>query len=396
MKAGELLGPRIRIVAWILVLTGVAAFLAALKQDPARAWGVLLFSNFYAISLSLAGGVFIASQYASSGTWSTIFRRVPEAMLAYVNQGWGPALFFLTIIFGAGTIYPWTHAGWTGGIPYLQGKAAYLSLRPVLLRAAIYFAIWIVLGRMLVRNSRLEDAAGGSHRYFKKNVIVSSVFLMLFAFSYSLASVDWTMSLSPHWTSTMYPWYAWASLFSSGLGLIALFSILLRRRGVIPNFNRWHLYDLAKLVFAFCGFWAYVWFDQYMLIWYGNIPEEAVYFTLRGAGSWGGFTVLFWGNFIVNFIIPFLAIISARQKKREYVMVGVALLLLAGHWLDFYLMVMPAVMKGKALLGWPEIAISLGVGALFLLAFDGAFKDAPPVPQGDPYLQDSLQHCPSY
>jgi len=364
---------------------GILCFAASLYLGPSRALADPLIGNFYFVSLSLAAACFIAIQYLSSAGWSVVLRRVPEAMTAYLPVG--AAVTGVLILAGA-RLYPWAQPELVAADAALQSKAAYLNLPFFAVRAAIYFAAWSFLIRRLLANSRSQDETGGLE-FTRRNRSVSAVYLLVFAFTFTLASIDWTMSLEPHWYSTIYPWFLFAGAFVYALAVMALLVVAVRRRGIVPQISEHHLHDLGKYLFAFSVFWAYLWFSQYLLIWYSNIPEETTFYVRRLAPGW---IELFWLNPVVNFATPFFLLLKIRQKRSGRMLLLAGAALAAGHWLNLYLLVMPAVDGAHPLPGPLDIGIFLGFAAVFLLRFDRSLNSAAPVPLRDPLFEESLHH----
>ncbi|MFI5345553.1 MAG: hypothetical protein ACHQ51_04185 [Elusimicrobiota bacterium] len=365
-------------------LTKTAAVAAVLFAggawlSPERAGAGLLLANFYFVSLALSALVFIAVQNLASAGWPVVFRRVPEAMSAYLPAG---AAVTAAIALGARFVYPWAAPG---GAEAIGGKAAYLNVGMFALRAAIIWAAWLFFSRRLTGLSRGQDRSGGVGAT-RLAAVASAGFVIVFALTFTVASVDWLMSLEPKWTSTLYPWFVFAGTFEGGLAALTVLVLLLRRRGLFSSLNENHLHDLGKYVFAFGCFWAYLWFCQYLLIWYANIPDETTHFVLRTSPGW---RFLFWLNPVVNFVLPFALLLPAKRKRRERTLLAGAAVVLAGRALDLYLLIMPPVLGARPGLGLAEPAAFVGLGALFLLAFDRAFAAAAPEPLHDPYLDES-------
>lgn len=375
---------RERRVLWALAAGGTAAFLAGLALEPRRAWANLLLVNFFLLSAGLGGGMFIAVHYMGGAGWPTLFRRVPESMTAYLPCG---AAVTVLLFFGMHELYPWMDAG-AAADPVLKGKAAFLNAEAFRWRAVFYAAAWVLTSWRLLRNSRAQDASGDP-ALTAANVRASAVFAGVFGVTFTLAGIDWVMSLEPHWYSTLYPWYLFSGLFVESLAAMTLLLILLHRRGFCPGLGAGHLHDLGKYLFGFSVFWAYLWFSQYLLIWYSNIPEETAHYLSRVEGAWGG---LFWLAPILNFVAPFFLLLGARRKKREDVLLAACVVLLLGHWLDFYMQVMPPVLKSGPRLGWLEAAVLAGGASLFVLLFDRSFASVSSVPIADPTLEESLHH----
>jgi hypothetical protein len=365
-----------------LTMTAAAAgvlFTVGAWLSPERAGAGLLLANFYFVSLALSALAFIAIQNLASAGWPVVFRRVPEAMTAYLPVG---AAATAAIALGARFIYPWAAPG---AAEALGGKAAYLNVGMFALRAAIIWAVWLFSARRLVVLSRGQDQTGGVGAT-RLAAAASAVCLVALAPTFTVASVDWLMSLEPKWTSTLYPWYIFSGTFEGGLAALAVAVVLLRRRGFFASLNEHHLHDLGKYVFAFSCFWAYLWFCQYLLIWYANIPDETTHFVLRMTPGW---KILFFLNPIVNFVVPFALLLPAKRKRRERTLLVGASVVLAGRALDLYMLIMPPVLGAHASLGLAEPAAFVGLGALFLLAFDRAFASAASEPVRDPYLDES-------
>jgi len=375
--------PRTVTTLWLLAGSGAAAFLAGAFLSPERAWPALLMASFLLLSLGLSGLFFVALQYASGAGWSVAFRRVPEAMTAAIPYGaLGLAVVFLIHPF----LYPW--AAESGH--HLSGfKGAWLSMPFFLFRAAFYVSLWIGFSIAIVRVSRRQDQDGGV-RHTRRNIRYSVAFLPVFAITFWLASTDWMMSLEPHWYSTIFGVYNFAGLFSSGLAMMTLLVLWLRARGPLADFvNEEHLHDLGKLLFAFTTFWMYIWFSQYMLIWYANIPEETTYYIQRTQGFWLPLFIL---NMLLNWAVPFAVLMPRPPKRNPVVLARVAVVVLLGRCLDLYLMVAPAVSNSGPSLGILEAFLFAGALAVFLLVFIRRMRQAPAVPVQDPFLSESLHY----
>lgn len=370
-------------------MTATAAVILALGvvSAPARAWAMLLVVSQFVVGLGLAGLFFVALQYATSAGWSVALRRVPEAVTALLP--WGAGLVLLVVLAAPG-LYAW------GGEAELAGafRRLWLGRGFFLVRAVAYIAAWLVFGVAIVRTSRRQDH-DGELRHTRRNVRLSVAFLPVFALTVWLASYDWLMSLDPGWYSTIFGVYNFASLFSSGLAAIVVVTVLLqtlgpRRTGPLAGVvSQAHLHDLGKLLFGFTTFWMYIWFSQYMLIWYANIPEEAAYYVSRVHGLWGPLLVL---NIALNWVVPFVVLLPRDSKRAPRVMVKVALTVLAGRFLDLYLMVVPGSSPEHPVLGVWELAAVVLVSAGCLWVVLRALARAPVVPVGDPLLAESLGH----
>ena len=317
----------------------------------AGVWANGLLVGYYAVGLGLAGLLFLAIHDTTGATWSTPIRRVPEAMAETLPF----ALVLLAVVLVARPeLYSWTseHHPATGAMAF---KYFWLSRPFFLARAAIYGAIWIAFAFAMLRASRRVPSVG-----------LSAGFLSAFGVTFTLASIDWVMSLEPLWYSTIFGVYNFAGLFLSGLAALILIALWLERTGPLRQvLTEDHRHDLGKLLFAFAVFWLYIWFSQYMLIWYTNIPEETVYFVRRTEGPW---LLLFWANVVLNGIIPFALLLRRDAKGSRSVLGSAAVVVLAGRWVDLYLMIGPGALGPSARIGLWEVGLAAaGIGGFALL-----------------------------
>jgi hypothetical protein len=354
---------------------------------PDRVWSNLLIVGFYLVTLGLGGGLFLALTYISNASWNVGFRRVPEAMTGLLVP---TGLALLAVLAAQRQRYGW-HAHGTEDAGTFWFKEMWATPSFWMLRAVVYVAFWIALSRALVAVSRRQDKTG-SVALTHANKRLSAVFLIVYAVTFSLASFDWLMLLEPMWFSTVWGVYHFAGMVQGTLAAMIVVAIVLRKQGVLRGaFTDEHLHDLGKLLLGFSCFWMYIWFSQYMLIWYTNIPEETFYYIQRTQGAWGPLMVV---NIVLNWIAPFFMLLPRASKRSESVMVKVAVVVLIGRWLDLYLMVFPSTIGATPVFGlWELASAGLLVGAFGWLFFRSMSK-APPVPRGDPLLSESLHyHC---
>lgn len=384
MKGRSFLDGRQRAALAAFAAVGTAAFLAGLAFAPRRAWADLLLANVYFLGLSAAAVAFVAIQHVVRAGWPTLFRRVPEAMAGYLPIG---AALMAAVWVGAGTLYHWAHEGATHHDAVLHAKAGWLNLPAWTARSAAALLLWWAFARALTLNSRRQDASGDL-ALTARNRGLSAAFLPLYGITFTFAAIDWIMSLEPHWYSTIFPWYLFGGCFVQAVAVTALLTLALRGRGLFPELNEHHLHDLGKYLFAFSVFWAYLWFSQFLLIWYSNIPEEAVYYAARGSRGW---LILQGFNLALNFLAPAALLLRAEDKRTAGRLALAAAVLCAGRWLDLYIMTIPSLGAG-ARPHWLDVPVFAGTLALFLLAFDRAFRSASPVPVKDPYLAESFHH----
>jgi hypothetical protein len=379
--------PKGKIVGRLQVLAGVGAatLVAGLFFAPQRIWPNLLLVSYYLLGLALAGMAWIAIQYVSGAHWSTALRRVPEAMSGVLPLG---GLGIICILILHPSLYPWT-----GGV-HVQGdapgfKLMWLSLPFFRIRAVVYLLGWLGFAWAMLRISRQQDS-DGDLGHTRRGTALAALFLVFFGVTFWLASFDWIMSLEPEWYSTIFGFYNFAGAFLSGLAVLALLLVWLQAHSPLKSVIRQqHLHDVGKLLFAFSTFWAYLWFSQYMLIWYANLPEETVYYIRRLHGFWQPLFVL---NLVLNWVVPFFALLPRMNKQRTGILVRVSIVLLAGRWLDLYLMIMPPFSGGKPQIGIWEIGLVAGLVGVFGLGFLAALRRAPLVPVRDPYLAESLHY----
>jgi hypothetical protein len=362
---------------------GVLVTALGLLVNPARAWPSVLLGAFMALGLALGGLLFVAFAYVTKAGWSVALRRVPEAMAATLPAG---VVAMVIALLGVPWLYEWSHADTVSADHLLQEKSAWLNVPFFALRAVLCFVVWLGFAVVILRLSRRQDERADAAPT-RRNLFWSTLFLVVFALTFSAASFDWIMSLEPHWFSTVFALYHITGLFLAALAGTTVLVIALRRLGPFRGVLRAdHLHDLGRLTLGFATFWAYLWYSQHMLIWYGNIPEETSYYVARLAGAWGPLLVL---NLVVNWLVPFLVLLPRAAKRSEGVMLAMALLLLAGRWLDLYLGILPPFLGEPGLGPW-EIAPVAASLAITVLATFRALARHPVVPAGDPYLVESL------
>lgn len=365
--------------AWGLAGLGGIAFAVGLLLSPASTWANLLLLSFFGLSLGLAGTVFIALQYVTGAGWSVALRRVPEALCGLLPVS---ALGLGAVLLIYPELYPWfshEHHDPSGL------RRFWLQWPIFLVRAVIYVTLWILLAGAMLYHSRRQDM-DRSAQHTRVNRRLAALFLVVFGITFWLASYDWIMSLEPEWTSTVFGLYNFAGLFQSGLAVIILLVLWLDRLGPFRRVvSEQHLHDLGKLLFAFSTFWMYIWFCQYMLIWYVNNPEETPYYIERLQGGWGP---LFWANVVLNWMIPFFVLLPASAKRNVKVLANVAGVVVMGRCLDLFLMIRPV--PDGIIPGILEICMVLGMGGICFLLICRALSAAALVPLHDPFLVESL------
>ena len=374
------------IPAFLIVVGAVVAFYGVLVT-PERTWPSLLLNGFYFSSLALSAVFFLAVTRLAGARWSAGLRRIPEAFIPALPIA---AVLMLVLYFGWHTLYPWSREGAFAHASAIAGKARYLQGPWVFLRMVCALAAWSLFGWLFRRSSRHQDFHPELGLAMHDRLNRYSVFFVLvFAASLTMGAFDWLISLDPGWFSTMFAVYVFAGTFVQGIAAVTLGVVTFRERESLRDFaTPHHLHDLGKMLFAFSTFWAYIWVCQYLLIWYGNLPEEVSHYLKRTSGPW---LWLFALNFIVNWIVPFLTLLPISAKCNPRVLRIVCLLLLAGHWLDLYMLIMPET-GASPRFGFPEVAIAAGYAALMYLVFMRSLRSAPIVPLHDPILAYERLH----
>jgi len=372
------------------------------KRIKASLWH----NNMYFLGISLIGVFLMCLFRATWAGWSVSFNRVLESFGYYL-----PVAAIVTIIgffVVQHDIFHWSHAdvydeSSSHYDSIIDGKGVYFFAPlsngsfPIffLIRMVVFFGAWILLFRKIRSLSLQEDLDGGT-LFYKKMLRYSAGFLVVFAVSSSMSAWDWIMSIDTHWFSTMFGWYVFASWMVTGISAVAFTVVKLKEAGYLKMVNAEHLHDLGKLMFAFSIFWTYIWFSQFILYWYANIPEEVVWFVDRLLNNMGHYAPIFVINLLINFLFPFLFLMT-RNAKRQSVLIKVAACgIMIGHWFDFYLMIYPGVIKEHGGLNLGSVFVELGMFLIFLGVFIFAImkglSKAPMIAKNHPMLAESINH----
>jgi hypothetical protein len=360
-----------------LAILGGVTLAAGLFVAPQRTWVNVLLVSYYLVGLGLGGLLLVALHYVTGARWSTPLRRVPEAMTAVLPLA---AVGLAAVLLCRPSLYPWsTPASAAGSESALQHL--WLNRPFFLVRSLVYLGLWLAFAAAVVRNSHRQDREDDPAPT-GRNIRLSAAFLVVFAITCWLASYDWIMSLEPKWASTIFAVYDFAGLFISGLAAVILLVIWLRRhsplRAVLSDD---HLHDLGTLLFSFSSFWMYTWFCQYLLIWYVNNPEETAYYRQRWHGAWPALLFL---DLILNWGIPFLVLLFRSAKRNPLILGTVAVVVLAGRWVDLSLMINPSQADAVPIPGMIEVGLVVGAVALFVLAVFRGLSKASLVPLLEP------------
>lgn len=357
-------------------------------ESRERAMGGLLMGFVHVVSIALAGGLFLAVLRLTNAHWATALRRLPEALTGSI-----PVLAFvgLVLIGGVPVLYDWAHESHVAGDRVLEGKAGYLNWFAFSARLLGYFLLWTWLLRSMVSHSRRRDVDGDASHH-RALFVYAALFLPIFAITYSLASVDWVESLEPHWFSTAMALVTLSGSACSGLAACVLLGLWLRKRGEMRGIlTTDHLDDLGKITIGFALFWGYIWYCQYMLVWYTNMPEETPYYALRMHGGWGHVAKV---CIALCWAVPFFVLMPKRARRSPAVMGRVAVAVLIGQVANWYWLIGPTVMGEHPSVGIWEIAPIVGCFALMTWGVLRSLSQASIVPVQDPTVAESLHyHC---
>lgn len=364
-----------------------------------RVYTSLWQNNVFFTGLGIIGLFFVAIQYAAQAGWSAPIKRIPLAMGSWIPIS-GILMVILWFVVKA-DVFHWTHHDlYVEGPNYdeiLVGKSGFFfwpmeaGSFPIFffLRMVIFFALWYFFFVWIKKEMLAEDVEGGVGHWTKARSL-SAIFLVIFAVSSSIAAWDWVMSIDTHWFSTMMGWYVFASWWVTGLAFITLVVANLKDSGYLKQVNANHLHDLGKFVFAFSIFWTYIWFSQFLLIYYAHIPEETVYFVTRIQNS--PYNWIFYTNLILNFVLPFLLLMTRDAKRHMSILKVVCPIVIVGHWFDFYNMVTPGVMQHDGGFGLLEVGLAMIFMAAFIYVTLSALAKVPLVAKNHPMLEESLNH----
>ncbi|CAH0224941.1 hypothetical protein SRABI27_02323 [Pedobacter sp. Bi27] len=389
---------KVKTLSIVGIVIGIAAvlfgFLAGDKVMHERTFANLLLMAYYFACVCMSGTFFLAVQYVAQAGWSASILRVPQAMAKTLPI----AAVILVVVISAGlythNLYHHWHAdGLTDPKSpnydsLIAGKAVFLNVPFFLGRQVVFLGIYSIFSIMFVKFSYNEDLAGGLNSY-RKSFKNACIFLVIYGFTTPIFAFDTVMSLEAHWFSTMFGWYNFAAMWVSSLATIAIILILLRRAGYMQWVNNSHLHNLGQFIFGFSIFWTYVWFAQFLLIYYANMPEETVYFYKR----FEYYKFWFFLNLAMNFLAPVLLLMDRDNKRTDAKLLFVSIVVLLGHWVDYYQMIMPgAVEDGHNGFGIIEIGTAIGFVGLFTFTVLTSLSKKPLIAKNHPLLQESLHH----
>jgi len=356
-----------------------------LHQLQNKPWAAVYVAALFFLFISLGVLAFYGINRAAQAGWSPLLFRVMEGITAYLVPG-GIILFVLLAMSVAhmNHLFVWLDPEVVAHDKLIQGKSGYLNGAGLLIRAVIFIGGWIAYRTLSRKWSLAQDKANDTTN-FVKNFRLSAGFLVFFLISESMMSWDWVMSVDPHWFSTLFGWYVFATMFVSAITVLSIITIYLKSKGYLEQVNNSHIHDLAKFMFAFSIFWTYLWFSQFMLIWYSNIPEEVTYFVTRIQD----FKLSYFLMIAINFVLPVLLLINSDFKRINWMVIMTGLLILFGHYLDVYHMIIPATVGDQWSIGLTEISALLFFAGLFIFVVFTELTKAPITPENNPLIEES-------
>jgi hypothetical protein len=361
-----------------------------LHQLQNKPWAAVYVACIFFMLLSMGVLAFYAIQQVAQAGWSPVLFRVMQGLTAYLPVG--SVIFFIFLLlcgFHMNHLFPWLQEGVTDpASPHydklIANKSGYLNFPFWIIRAAIFLIGWNLYRHFSRKNCLAQDESNDDS-FYKKNFKMSASFLVFFIVTESIMSWDWIMSIDPHWFSTLFGWYVFASFFVSGITAICMVTLYMKSKGYLENVNTSHIHDLAKFMFGISVFWTYLWFSQFMLIWYANIPEEVTYFITRIEH----YNLPFFGAVVMNFVFPILILMNTDFKRITWVLVMAGTVILLGHYIDFFNMIMPSAVGDQWFIGAAEIGSVLFFLGLFIFVVFTAMTKVPLLPKRNPFIEES-------
>jgi len=371
-----------------VIAGGVGAVLLfiGLFIDPFQFYHSYLWAYVFCVGLSLGSMAWLMLQYLTGGAWGVVIRRPAEAAARTLPL---VALMFLPILIGIPNLYEWSHADKVRADEILQHKHPYLNVPFFIGRAALYFAGWLLIAWLLNKWSEREDREGGLIAHARMAAL-SGPGLIFWGFAVTFMSVDWMLSLNPHWFSTMFGLLIIAGQGLSSMAfLIALMVVLAEYTPMAGVLTHRHLHDLGKLLLALVMVWAYFSFSQFLIIWSGNLPEEIPWYLARMRGGWGYVGLLL---VVGHFALPFALLLSRDIKRNFRLLRRIAIFILIMRMVDLFWVVAPDYHKGEFHLSWMDFVAPVGLFGIWLAYFLVQLEKRPLMPLNDPHLVEALEH----
>ncbi len=359
----------------------------------ARTWSNLLVNGFFFFGIGLGALFFIALQYATESGWGVVYKRLLEGMTGWLPIG---AIFLIIVFIGASMgwnhIYHWMDPDVMDPEnahfdPIIYNKQPFLSQWFFWLMNAVYFGVFLLFARGFRKRSLQEDLEGGTAIHYK-NFAKGAFYLVLFGYLSSAMSWHWVMSIDTHWFSTLYGWYVFSGIWLSATIFILLLTFWLKGLGYLSFVNESHIHDMGKWMFAISFLWTYLFFSQFMLIWYANIPEEVTYYLDR----FGDYKWILWTTVAVNFVVPIILLMSREAKRSKWTILIIGSILFIFHWVDVFILVMPGSVFDHWTIGWLEVGMFLTFLGLFIFTVLRTISKAPLLVKNHPYLDENLHH----
>jgi hypothetical protein len=368
-----------------LVIGGIGVLLRPADFLPSWLIGFL-----FCTGLSLGSLSMLMTQHMSGGQWGLVGRRIWEAgsrLLPYC------LLLFIPVVIFLPSLYSWARPDVVRADEILQKKAAYLNVSFFVIRAAIYFLVWIGCAYLLNRYSAEQDRGerGVTERDTLRFRVISAPGLPIYIILMSLAAVDWIMSLDPHWYSTIFGFIMVAGQALGALSFgVAVLTLFVGREPMNHVLKAMHFHDLGKLMLAFVMLWAYFSFSQFLIIWAGNLPEEIPFYLRRFQNGWGAISLLI---VFGHFALPFCLLLSRDLKRRPLLLARVAWFIVAIRLVDLIWLVAPNFSSpGSLPVSLANVGIPLALAGVWLWLFAQQLRRFPLVPVNDPYFKHMLLH----
>ena len=392
-----------KMTSFILIGVGLVALLAGIftshgEHVDKQIWANLLVNGYFFFGISLIAVFFLAIQYVAEMAWGVTTQRIFQAIMSYMPIGAATILVVLIASsLGYTHLYHWMAEGITDPNSHhydaiIAGKSGYLNLPFYWVRNILYFSVWLFFANWFRKNSLKEDIIdlstieGGVSPNYKKAIKMSVFFLLFFGYSSVASAWDWIMSIDVHWFSTLFGWYAFSGMWIACMIVAVVVVMYLKGQKLLKDVNDSHIHDLVKWMFAISMLWSYLWFSQFMLIWYANVPEETIYYVTR----FNDYKLLYLGTFFVNFLLPFFVLMSRDTKRNAIFVIPVALIIFFAHFVDVLVMVLPGTMHEHGHLGMVEIGMFLTFLGIFIFTVLRALSKAPLATKNHPMYDESL------
>jgi hypothetical protein len=374
----------INLAGWGLTILGLLLIVIAFVTNSKDATPAYLIGFIFLLSIGLGAFFLVALEYTAGAVWSTPMRRVSEFLASILLI---LPVFVIPLLLNLNDLFIWSHRDIVANDPNLIKKAPYLNTNFFIIRTFIFLFIWIIFYAVIVRNSNKQDKTGDP-KLTTINTRLSAIFMPIFGLTITFIAIDWMMSLTPHWYSTIFGVYFFSGVVLAALAAATLIIVLLKEKGkYFTSLVQDHYYSLGALLFAFVNFWAYIAFSQYLLIWYADLPEETSWFFQRWDGNWKIISIAL---IFIHFVVPYFGLLSQYSKMNPKRLIIISVWILFAHYLDLYWLIMPSFNNGNVSFGWVDVAAMLLVAGIIIVIFNLSFRRNNIMPVGDPKLKDGL------